>query len=165
MSPANPLQLNCHSLDKWPLSSSSPFQSHSSLCCLPAAPTTTTTMAIPYKLTFNTVLPFPNQIHSPLPHPSLWQWWMAAFTRLSPLHISLPIRLTTHIHTHWLSIPLSFHLPQTPTLPSLLSHSSSALCTGFHFPPILHPYTSTILCTLLPFSSLFVSPSRCISRR
>lgn len=54
-----------------------------------------------------------NQIHSSLPHPFLWQWRMAAFTRLSPLHISLPIRLTTRIHTHRLSIP---SLPNSSSL-------------------------------------------------
>lgn len=93
-------------------------------------------MAMLYKLVFSTALPFPNQIHPFLPHPRLCQWWMAAFTHLSPLHISLPIRLTTHIHTSWLFIPLSFHLPQS----SCSFHSSSAChTTGFHFPPILHP--------------------------
>lgn len=96
-------------------------------------------MVMPYKLIFNTTLLFPNQIHSSLPHPSVWQWWMAAFTRLSPLHISLPIRLTTHIHTLWLFIPLSFHLPQTPALPHILSSSHYWVSFSSNLPPLLQP--------------------------
>lgn len=120
----------------------------------------TITLAMPYKLIFNRALPFPNQIHSSLSHPSLWQWWMAAFTRLSPLHISLPIRLTTHIHTHWHFIPLSFHLPQTPTPFFFLFHSSSALhTTGFPFPPILHPSLLHLELSSPIFLDLSLSPS------
>lgn len=95
-------------------------------------------MVMPHQLIFNTALPFPNQIHSSLPHPSLWQWSMVAFTRLSPLHISLPIRLTTRIHTHWLFIPLSLRLPQTPALSSIFSPvalSSSLRSTTPRLPP------------------------------
>lgn len=95
-------------------------------------------MVMPHQLIFNTALPFPNQIHSSLPHPSLWQWSMVAFTRLSPLHISLPIRLTTRIHTHWLFIPLSLRLPQTPALSSIFSSvalSSSLRSTTPRLPP------------------------------
>lgn len=95
-------------------------------------------MVMPHQLIFNTALPFPNQIHSSLPHPSLWQWSMVAFTRLSPLHISLPIRLTTRIHTHWLFIPLSLRLPQTPALSSIVSPvalSSSLRSTTPRLPP------------------------------
>lgn len=73
---------------------------------------------------------------------------MVAFTSLSPLHISLPIRLTTDIHTHWLFIPPSFHLA-----------SFSALhCSGFHFPPLLPPsslFLSHFLLSLsLPLTGL-----------
>lgn len=92
------------------------------------------------KVIFNTALPFPNQIHSSLPHPSLWQWWMAAFTRLSPLHISLPVCLTTHIHMRWLFILLSFHLPQTPTLSFLIyTQFSTDKTTVFHLLSFLRP--------------------------
>lgn len=114
---------------------------------LPPPSLLTSLMLQPHKLTFNTALPSPNQILSPLPHPSLRQWRMAAFTRLSPLHISLPIRLTTHIHTHRLFIPLSSHLPQTPT------HSLFTL-----FPPgfiVLQFYTPS--CALLSHVPVFLS--------
>lgn len=102
------------------------------------------TMAMPYKLIFNTALLFPNQIHPFLPYPSLWQWWIVAFTHLSLLHISLPIRLTTQIHTCRLFILLSFHRPQTPALCFLhfpLILSLSHYCVSFssnHAPSLLH---------------------------
>lgn len=64
---------------------------------------------------------------------------MAAFTRLSPLHISLPIRLTTRIHTQWLHPPFSPFSSNSP----LPSHFSSARhTTGFilsHLAPFPPP--------------------------
>ncbi len=128
-----------------------------SVCYLPSSPTIM--MVTPYKLIFNTALPFPNQIHSSLPHPSLWQWLIVAFTRLSPLQISLPIRLTTHIHTHRLFILLSLHLPQTPGISFPLSHPFSALhTTGFHF-QILHPSLHHLVHSSPIFFSFCLSPS------
>lgn len=121
--------------------------------CCPLS-SSTIMMVTPYNLIFHTALPFPNQIHPSLPHPSLRQWWMAAFTCLSLLHISLPIRLTTQIHTHWLFIPLSFHLPQTPALSFLhfllilsLSHywvSFSSSHTPFP-PPSCAPFSHFLI--------------------
>lgn len=81
---------------------------------------------------------------------------MAAFTRLSPLHISLPIRLTTRIHTQWLHPPFSPFSSNSP----LPSHFSSARHT-----------TGFILSHLAPFPPpsyvlhfFFASHFHCISR-
>lgn len=116
----------------------------------------------PYKLIFNTALPFPNQIHSSLSHPSLWQWWMTAFTHLSPLHISLPIRLTTHIHTRWLFILLSFHLsPTPPELPSftlVLSSSHYKISFSSNLTPIPPPSCALFSHSRSPSSSLYPMP-------
>lgn len=98
-------------------------------------------------------------IKSTLPSliPLSWQWWMAAFTRLSPLHISLPIRLTTHIHTHWLSILLSLHLPQTLALflPSFtLIRSVAASIFSSNPTPLLPPSCALFSHFLVFFLSL-----------
>lgn len=101
-------------------------------------------------------------IKSTLPSliPLSWQWWMAAFTRLSPLHISLPIRLTTHIHTHWLSILLSLHLPQTLALflPSFTLIRSVAASIFSSNPTPLLPPSCALFSHFLVFFCL--SPSR-----
>lgn len=100
------------------------------------------------------------------PHPSLWQWWMVAFTCLSPLHISLPIRLTTHIHTCWLFISGSFCLPQIPLSYSLLSTRPwlSTLSPLFSSnlplwpPPSYAHFSHFLFFSLSLFLSLLVSP-------
>ena len=118
--------------------------SHLPLCSLLLPPwccSLTNSLSTPLSLSL-----IKSSLPSLIPHPSLWQWRMAAFTLLSPLHISLPIRLTTHIHTHWLFIPLSSHLPQTPT-PSLFTL----------FPPgfiLLQFYTPS--CALLSHFPVFL---------
>lgn len=89
---------------------------------------------------------------------------MAAFTRLSPLHISLPIRLTTRIHTQWLHPPFSPFSSNSP----LPSHFSSARhTTGFilshlaPFPPPSYVLHFFLLPTFTVFHAL-VSPYLCI---
>lgn len=85
---------------------------------------------------------------------------MAAFTRLSPLHISLPIRLTTRIHSHWLFILLYFSLLQMSSLSILISslifnssHKCISLCSTQQ-PSLLHLVYSTSIFCLSP--SLYV---------
>lgn len=73
--------------------------------------------------------------------PSLWHWWMAAFTCLSPLHISLPVCLMAYIPTCWLVIPYS--LPSS----SNSIRSSLALYTKtFILPPPFYALLSHFLC-------------------
>lgn len=90
---------------------------------------------------------------------------MAAFTRLSSLHISLPIRLTTRIHTQWLHPPFSPFSSNSP----LPSHFSSARhTTGFilsHLAPFPPPSYVLHFFFLLPTFTVFhalVSPYLCI---
>lgn len=74
---------------------------------------------------------------------------MAAFTRLSPLHISLPIRLTTRIHTQWLHPSLSIFLKL------ILSSSVPLFLQLASFYPILHPSLLHLFIFSLPTFTVF----------
>lgn len=126
----------------------------SSLCRLPSFPAIM--MAMPYKLIFNTALPFPNQIHSSLPHPSLLTVMDGG------LH---PFIAFTYFSAHPLNDTHSYTLTLHPSFPPSSSNSCSFPSffythpqrRGFHFFVQSNTPPSTILCTLLPFSCLFLS--------
>lgn len=100
---------------------------------------------------FLAALPFPNQIHPSLPHPSLTEMDGGLHPFIAFTYFSAHPLNDTHSYTQ--TLHPSFHLPQN----SCSFHTSSAChSTGFHFPPIyvtpFPPPSCAPFCHLLSLS-------------